>query len=159
MSDDKMKPALPGLELVFTIKADIDAPMSAGPAPHGERLHIPITGGQVSGPRLTGKILPGGSDWPLIAPDGTSRIEARYTILTDDGIPILVMNKGMRVSSLAVRDRMRAGEIIPPTDYYMRAAPVFDAPSGPHEWLNQNLFICSIAPQGRLIEIDVYRVT
>ena len=40
-----LDPVVPELEKVFTIRAEIDAPLSAGPAPHGERLHIPITGG------------------------------------------------------------------------------------------------------------------
>lgn len=153
------RPTTPGLEFVFAITAQIDAARSAGPAPHGERLHIPITGGTVAGPRLNGHILPGGSDWPLIAPDGTSHITARYTIAAEDGTPILVENRGLRVSSPAVRDRMRAGETVDPSEYYMRGAPVFDAPAGPHRWLAENLFVCSIAPRGRSILIDVYRVT
>ena len=150
---------VPALDPVFTIEAQIDAPRSAGPAPHGERLHVPITGGRVHGPRLNGVILPGGSDWPLIEPDGTSRIEAHYTIEAEDGTLIRVVNIGLRVSSDEVRQRMRNGETVPPSDYYMRGAPVFDAPSGPHRWLAQSLFVCSIAPQGRVITIDVFRVT
>ncbi|MAM63316.1 MAG: hypothetical protein CMH11_17685 [Maritimibacter sp.] len=151
-------PVTPSLELVFTIEAEIDPPRSAGPAPHGERLHIPIIGGRVHGPRLTGRVLPGGSDWPLIEPDGTSRIEARYTLEAEDGTLIYVVNKGMRVSSDTVRERLRAGESVAPSDFYMRAAPVFDAPDGPHRWLSESLFVTSLAPQGRRIVIDVYRV-
>lgn len=153
------RPVTPGLEHVFTIEAEIDRPRSAGPAPQGERLHIPITGGHVHGPRLTGRILPGGSDWPLIAPDGTSHIEARYTIEAEDGTLIYVVNKGLRVSSDAVRARLRAGEAVDPSEFYMRAAPVFDAPKGPHRWLAESLFVCSLAPNGNRIVIDVYRVT
>ncbi|MEC7764991.1 MAG: DUF3237 domain-containing protein [Pseudomonadota bacterium] len=152
-------PVAPGLAFAFTIEAEIDAPRSAGAGPHGERLHIPITGGRVSGPRLSGRLLPGGSDWPLIELDGTSRIEARYTIEAEDGTPIYVVNKGMRVSSDAVRERLRAGEAVEPSEFYMRAAPVFDAPTGPHRWLSEMLFVCSIAPAGRRILIDVYSVT
>lgn len=154
-----MDPAKPGLDYAFRIEAEIDAPRSAGPAPHGERLHIPITGGRVHGPRLTGRILPGGSDWPLIGPDGTSKIEAHYTIETEDGVLIRVENRGLRVSSDAVRKRLREGEVLDPSDYYMRAVPVFDAPEGPYRWLSQQIFVCSIAPRGRVICIDVYAVT
>lgn len=154
-----MKPVTPGLDFAFTIEAEIDAPLSSGTSPDGERLHIPITGGRVFGPRLTGRVLPGGSDWPVIAPDGTSRIEARYTIEAEDGTPIYVVNKGLRVSSDDVRTRLRSGETVDPSEFYMRAAPVFDAPSGPHRWLTERLFICSLAPMGRTIRIDVYIVT
>lgn len=154
-----MTPVTPGLELAFTIEADIDAPRSAGAAPEGERLHIPISGGRVFGPRLTGRVLPGGSDWPVIGPDGISRVDARYSIEAEDGTMIYVVNKGLRVSSDAVRDRMRAGETVDPSEFYMRGAPVFDAPSGPHRWLAETLFVCSLAPMGRRIRIDVYAVT
>ncbi len=152
-------PVRPALEPVFTIEAEIDTPRSAGAAPHGERLHIPITGGRVYGPRLSGRVLAGGSDWPLIEPDGTSRIEARYSIEAEDGTLIYVVNKGLRVSSDAVRARLRAGGAVAPDEYYMRAAPVFDAPQGPHRWLSEALFVCSIAPRGGVVVIDVYQVT
>lgn len=152
-------PVTPGLELVFRIEADIDTPRSGGTSPEGERLHIPIVGGRIHGPRLNGRVRPGGSDWPLIGPDGTSRIEARYTIEADDGTLIYVVNKGLRVSSPEVMARLRAGDTVAPGEFYMRAAPVFDAPSGPHRWLSESLFVSSIAPAGRTIVIDVYKVT
>lgn len=151
-------PTTPSLAFAFRIEAEIDAPQSAGPSPFGERLHIPITGGQVTGPRLQGTILPGGSDWPVVRPDGSSAIEARYTIRADDGTLIYVVNKGLRVSSADVQQRMRAGETVTPDQFYMRGAPVFDAPAGGHFWLTERLFTCSIAPQGRTIVIDVYSV-
>jgi hypothetical protein len=59
-------PVEPQLEYVFTITAEIERPRSAGLSPTGERLHIPIIGGTVTGPKLKGRILPGGSDWPII---------------------------------------------------------------------------------------------
>lgn len=151
-------PTTPALEKVFTIEAEVDAPRSAGPGPMGERLHIAITGGRVHGPRLSGRILPGGSDWPLIAPDGTSHIAAHYTVEAEDGTLIYVVNKGLRVSSAEVMARLRAAEPVSPDEYYMRAAPVFDVPDGPHQWLREALFVSSIAPKGRTIVIDVYRI-
>ena len=151
-------PVRPSLDHVFTIEADIDPPRSAGMGPHGERLHIPIIGGRIHGPRLNGRILPGGSDWPVIGPDGNSRIEAHYTIEADDGTLIYVVNKALRVSSPEVTARLRAGETVSPSAFYMRGAPVFDAPSGPHRWLSETLFVCSLLPRGRSIVIDVYKV-
>ncbi len=151
-------PTAPALDYVFTITAQIARPRSAGAGPGGERLHIPITGGTVTGPRLSGTVLPGGSDWPVITPDGHSRIEAHYTIEAADGTLIYVVNKGLRVSSDQVRTRLRAGEIVDPSDYYMRGAPVFDAPTGPHRWLSEGLFICTIAPQPDRVIIQVFAV-
>lgn len=152
-------PTEPGLEHVFTIEAEIDPPRSAGDSPFGERLHIPITGGRVHGPRLTGRILPGGSDWPVVGPDNISRIEAHYTIETDDGSLIYVINKAMRVSSPDVLKRLRAQEPVAPDEYYMRGTPVFDAPTGPHRWLSERIFVCSIAPSPKGVQITVFTVT
>lgn len=152
-------PPAPGLEYAFTIEAEIDRPRSAGPSPTGERLHIPITGGRVHGPRLEGRILPGGSDWPVIGADGVSRIEAHYTIETTDGTLIYVVNKAMRVSSPEVFANLRAGNPVSPDEYYMRGAPVFDAPTGPHRWLTERLFVCSIAPSPDAVQITVYAVS
>ena len=156
-----MTPVTPTLELVFTIVAEIAKPISGGRSQAGERLHIPILGGTVTGPRLNGTILPGGSDWPLIRPDGTSEIEATYTVVADDGTPILVKNSGLRVSAPEVLARLRAGEPVIPEEYYFRAAPRFDAPDGPHAWLRDRIFVASIAPDPKAgrIAIDVYAVS
>lgn len=152
------RPATPGLEYAFSIAAEIAPPRSSGRGLAGERLHVPILGGIVSGPRLSGRILPGGSDWPLIRPDGSSAIEAQYTIEADDGMLILVRNRGLRVSAPDVLARLRAGEPVDPADYYFRSAPEFDVPDGPHQWLRENLFVASLAPAGTRIAIDVYSV-
>lgn len=153
------RPVTPTLDFCFTIRAEIGDILSGGASRNGERLHIAITGGVVDGPRLTGRIAPGGSDWPLVRPDGVSRISATYTIIASDGIPILVRNEGLRVSSAEVLGRLRAGETVQPSEYYFRATPVFEAPDGVHGWLNETIFVASILPAGKQITVDVYRVS
>lgn len=154
-----LPPVAPGLAYAFTIRATIAPPLTGGRSPGGERLHIPIAGGSVTGPRLTGSILPGGSDWPLVRPDGTSEISAVYTIVAADGTPILVRNAGLRVSAPEVTRRLRAGEPVAPSEYYFRATPRFEAPDGPHAWLNDRIFVASLAPAAGSVTIDVYEVT
>ena len=56
-----MEPARPTLSFAFRINARIGTPQSGGMTLRGERLHIPISGGSVNGPRLSGSILAGGS--------------------------------------------------------------------------------------------------
>jgi hypothetical protein len=154
-----MRPAAPGLEYAFTIRAEIGRTLTAGPSRNGERLHIEIAGGRVEGPRLGGTIAPGGSDWPLLRPDGASRISACYTIVAFDGTPILVRNEGLRVSSANVLARLRAGEAVDPSEFYFRTTPVFEAPDGPHAWLNDAVFVASLCRSGGEVVVDVYRVT
>ena len=151
--------ATPALHYVFTITAKIGAPRSGGDGPIGERLHIPITEGDVVGPELSGTIAPGGSDWALLRCDGSSAISARYTIIAADGTPIQVINEGLRVSDPAVTARLRNGEAVDPSEFYFRSSPVFEAPHGSHDWLNNSVFVASLARRGPRVVIAVYRVT
>lgn len=146
----------PALEFVFEIRAQIDTVRRAGAGPMGERQHIAILGGTVTGPRLNGRILPGGSDWPLTRADGSSLIEAHYTVQAGDGTLIYVHNRGLRVSSAEVLERLRRGEAVPPHEMYFRSAPVFDAPDGPHGWLSQRLFVATLERAGDEMCIRVF---
>ncbi len=59
------------------------------------RRIIDILGGDFEG-RITGRLVPGGADWPLIQEDGFTDIDARYVLETDDGYLIYVTNIGIR---------------------------------------------------------------
>jgi hypothetical protein len=148
----------PPLEFVFTIEAEIGRPLRAGPGRQGERQHIPIVGGRVHGPRPSGRVLPGGSDWALTRRDGSTLIDAHYTIEADDGTPVYVHNRGLRVSSAEVRERLRRGDAVAPDEMYFRSAPVFDAPEGPHAWLSDHLFVATLARTGSTMCVDVFRL-
>jgi len=69
-----------------------------------------------------------------------------------------VVNRGMRVSGAEALARLRAGLPVAPGDIYMRGAPVFDVPDGPHQGLRERLFVCSIAPAAQAVRIAVYAV-
>ena len=148
-----------GLEFVFEITALIGVPLTGGAGRLGQRRIIPITGGTVRGPRLNGRVLPGGADYELIRPDGNSRLEAHYGIEAEDGTPIYIVNRGLYVAPASVTARLDAGEDVPPAEYYLRAAPVFDAPAGPHGWLSDHLFVstCRFTPEA--VTIRVFLVT
>ncbi|MFT6451159.1 MAG: hypothetical protein ACJA06_000640 [Halocynthiibacter sp.] len=152
------RPTPPSLSLAFTIRAQIAAPIGSGPSLGGTRLHIAITGGEITGPRLQGRVLPGGSDWPLLRADGATQIEALYSIEASDGTPIIVRNNGLRTSTPEIAAKMRTGELLDPSQYYFRSTPTFDAPDGPHQWLRETVFVASLAPAGREIIIDVFAV-
>src|SRR5437588_12231312 len=56
-----------------------------GAVPHGTRVIAPITRGSFEGPRLRGKVLPGGGDWTLSRSDAVLELGLRITLETDDG--------------------------------------------------------------------------
>src|SRR6185437_17009827 len=70
----------PALEFVFRLDVTVAAPLELGPTHLGRRRVIPITGGTITGPRLKGRVLPGGADWQVIRADGTAELDARYTL-------------------------------------------------------------------------------
>ena len=107
----------------------------------GRRRIIPITGGIVEGPGLTGTVIPGGADWQIVYTDATIDLTARYTIQATDGTLIGVVNRGLRRAAPDVLARLAAGEAVDPALVYFRTTPVFETPEGPHRWLSRSIFL------------------
>jgi hypothetical protein len=115
-------------------------PLQVGATPRGRRRVVPILGGSFEGPRLRGKVLPG-ADWQFERSDGVLEAEARYELQTDDGVIVSVVNRGFRRASPDVMRRLAALELVDPASYYFRTTPLFEAPAGPHAWLNESVFV------------------
>lgn len=151
-------PSPPSLSFAFTIDASIGPFAAQAAGPLGQRLHIPIVGGEVSGPALNGRIRAGGSDWALLRADGTTLIDAHYTIEAQDGTLIYVQSRGLRVSSDEVLARLQAGAPVADDEVYFRCAPTFEAPAGPHAWLNQRLFVATVRRTPTGVQLQVFQV-
>jgi hypothetical protein len=154
-----MQHPAPVLEFAFEAAVSVSPRFSLGQVHGGERRVIPITGGTVSGPRLTGTVVPGGADWQLVQPDGLIDLTARYTIAASDGTLIGVVNRGLRHGPPEVLARLAAGEAVDPGLIYFRTTPVFEAPAGPHAWLARHVFVATGErhPDGVLIRFFVVR--
>src|SRR6204780_923399 len=81
---------------VFTITAEVGEVTTAGDIGHGVRRIIPITGGEVRGADINGKVSAFGADFQIIRPNELIEVEAKYAFETDDGAVIYVENKGIR---------------------------------------------------------------
>jgi hypothetical protein len=150
----------PGLSFAFQLDVQLAPVQELGMVDGVRRRIIPITGGWVHGPRLQGEVLPGGADWQGVRPgDGLTRLQARYWLKAADGTVIGVENRGIRRAEAAVMQRLLAGEIVSPHDYYFRATPSFEVGEGPHRWLNESLFICVGARLPDKAIVRVYAVT
>jgi hypothetical protein len=147
------------LSHVFTAFVDIGAPLDLGTVATGRRRIIPITGGSVSGPRLTAEILPGGADWQIIRADGTAEVVARYTLQATDGTLISVVNKGLRRGPPEILARLAAGGTVDPSLYYFRTSPVFEVASGPHGWLADNIFVATGERHEKQVVIKVFMLS
>jgi hypothetical protein len=140
------------------VRADVEAPQVLGLTPFGERRIVPISGGEVDGPQLRGRILPGGADWQLVSGDGTATLEARYTVETDDGALVYVRNLGVRHGPAEVLERVRRGEAVDPAEYYFRSTPRFEAADPRYAWLNSIVAVASGARLANEVLLDVYAV-
>jgi hypothetical protein len=131
----------PELELAFEAVAEVAAPLDLGVTPMGHRRIIQITGGSFEGPGLKGRILPGGADWQILRTDGTAELDARYTLQTDQGGLIYVVNRGLRHGPPEVLRRIAAGETVDPRSYYFRSAAFFETSAPELQWLTKTIVI------------------
>jgi hypothetical protein len=116
-------------ELVMSLVVTCSNPIEMGPSKDGLREVWPIIGGKFEGPNIKGTVVPGGADYPLGRRDGVWEIDALYRLLTDDGVTIIIHNKGI----------WYAGE----GEKY-RLTPEFWAPEGKYDWLNKSIFLCTL---------------
>jgi hypothetical protein len=146
-------------EFVFEARVTVDKPLVVGDSAHGLRRIVPITGGTVNGPAFKGRVVPGGADWQFVRPDGVLEVLAKYTLQSDDGILILIENRGVRHAPPAVMERMTKGELVDPKEYYFRTSAQFEAPLGSkYEWLNRAVFIGVAERQPDAAVIRFYKV-
>jgi hypothetical protein len=148
----------PGLIWVFSLRGELGPPVEQGEIDGGLRRFIPVTGGNVYGPRMSGKVRPGGGDWQTVQPGGRTEVLARYFIEADDGTVIGVTNAGVRTATAEVIDRLTRGIEVPPDQYYFRTCPQFDVRDGPHAWLRRYLFVARGIRRPDHVIVDFYRV-
>jgi uncharacterized protein DUF3237 len=146
------------LDFAFTAEVIVAAPLELGATHLGRRRIIAITGGTINGPRLRGKVLPGGADWQLMRADGTAELEARYAIAAEDGALISVVNRGFRHGPPEVMRLLLAGERVDPGHYYFRCTPVFETAAPAHQWLTRTVFVASGARHPDRVELRFYAV-
>ncbi|MBO0763785.1 MAG: DUF3237 domain-containing protein [Hyphomicrobiaceae bacterium] len=148
----------PKLSHVFDIVAEVGPMRDLGAMPHGRRRMVPILGGTVRGPRLQAEVVPGGADWQYVRGDGIVELVARYAIRTQDGTGIAVTNRGLRRAAPEVMARLARGEAVDATLVYCRTVPQFEAPTGPHAWLNASLFVGDAVRLPDAVQVAVFEV-
>jgi len=127
----------PRFELLFKMSLEVDEPDKIGQTHAGNRRVIGVRGGVFEGPRLKGRVLPGGSDWIAVRRDGVLIQDVRIVLQTECGQNILMSYRGMRHGPEDVIEKVNGGEDPDPREYYFRTQPIFEAPDGEHDWLNK----------------------
>jgi hypothetical protein len=128
---------------LMTLQVFVAPPERLGAVPHGIRVIAPITSGSFEGPRLRGKVRPGGTDWTLLRPDGVLELDLRLTLETDDGALIYLTSFGLRHGPPEVLAALGRGESVDPSKYYFRTAPRFETSASQYAFLNRLIAISS----------------
>lgn len=145
-------------EPIFRVRCDVADILDLGAAPFGHRRVVNLLGGTVSGAKLNGRILPGGTDWQIMAADGAVDLHARYTLESDAGALIQVDSRGLRRGPPDVLARMANGEAVDPSLYYFRTAMRFETAHPSALWLNRILALANGAREKNAVTLDVYEV-
>ena len=148
----------PALRHFCTLEVEISPPMSVGSGRPGQRRIIPITGGRVSGPGISGRVIGVGADWQTVRPDGVADLSARYAFETDDGALIEILNEGYRHAPNEVNRRIAAGESVSPEAYYMRTTARLETGHPDYAWVNRTIFVGTGAKTATGVQIDLYAV-
>lgn len=126
---------------LMTLQVVVPPPLKLGAGPHGTRVIAPIPGGTFEGPRLRGRVLPGGGDWTLLRSDGVLELDLRITLETDDGALIYMSSSGIRHGPPEVLAALARGEPVDPSRYYFRTAIRFETSAAQYAFLNRLLAI------------------
>jgi hypothetical protein len=71
------------LEHILSYTGELaNPPEIIGPVPEGTRVNFYASGGEVTGPKVRGKVRPVGGDWMTVRKDGVAILDVRATFET-----------------------------------------------------------------------------
>lgn len=152
----ELKP--PALAYFCTLEVEIGPIRPFGIGRFGQRRIIPILGGRVHGPRVSGTILGIGADWQTVTHDGIADLDTRYAFETGDGAIVEIVNRGYRHGPPEVMQQLASGAPVPPESYYMRTYATLESGHPDYAWLNRMVFVGTGARNAALVQIDLYAV-
>lgn len=122
----------PTVEFVFEERVTLAPATVLGETAMGHRQYIPITGGTIAGPKLNGRVIPGGWDYQLRYDGGCGTLSADYFLEADDGTVIHILNESFSCGFGG------------PNGERSFFRPRFEAPEGPHDWLTRGTFVATL---------------
>jgi hypothetical protein len=121
--------AVPRVEFAFEERVTLAPAVVLGDTALGWRQYIPITGGTVAGPKLHGRVVPGGFDFQLTyTASHCTQLSADYFLEAEDGTAIHVFNEGL----------------VCPGGERGLFHPKLEAPKGTHEWMTRATFVATL---------------
>ena len=147
------------MEHICSFTATLKPPEVIGTVPEGLRLNIYITGGEVTGPKIRGKVLPVGGDWITIRSDGVAILDVRATIETHDAALIYVTYNGLTDFGESGYEKALNGEIAG-VSRPIRTNPRMVSSHPAYQWVNRAFYlgVGHSFPEGGKVAYDVYAV-
>ncbi|GAA2028145.1 DUF3237 domain-containing protein [Yaniella flava] len=158
---EPIEPAAPTLEYFGTLRIEVAEPVEVGRTHAGQRRVIPITGGTLTGPNVSGTILDAGADFQVIRSATESDLDARYVIELDDGARIFVTNMAYRTGAAEDITALAEGKEVPAERIYFRCAPRFevaDTEQTSWRWLESTVVVGSGRREPAAVIIDLWIV-
>jgi hypothetical protein len=131
--------------LVFEAEMKFERILDVGRTPYGNRQVVVVQGGAVSGPRLSGAVMPGALDFELKLSNGIVEVEQTLVLRTSDGSYIYGRTAGTGVDATDVRVVMD-----------------FEAPNaGSSAWLNSGKYVARrvLNAAAKVLSMRVYDVS
>jgi len=123
------------LEHIFSYTVTLNPPQRIGPVPEGIKANWYVAGGKGEGPKVNGKVLPGGGDWITIRSDGVGILDVRATIETQDAALIYTAYSG--VMDLGKDGYQKVLQGNPPAVIHLQSAPRYYTAHPEYQWLNR----------------------
>ncbi|KAI5292092.1 hypothetical protein KEM52_006631 [Ascosphaera acerosa] len=157
----------PHLEFVYRLEAEMDESGDYEiPKPNGGGTAwgvAPIAGGTVKGPGINAIVVPNsGADWAeeLFCDKVFYRLNARYTMKTDDGHYIIIEAHGIfRLGPGVPMDTTAPPELEHQDMVEYFSHLTFKAPQGPYNWMNNVVCVGVMQMVKNRVCIDCYRLT
>ena len=148
----------PRLELVCSYSATLTPPEIIGPVAEGIRVNFYVTGGELEGPGVKGKLRPVGGDWLTVRPDGVGVLDVKATIETDEGALIDVLYRGLGDLGPDGYQKFLRGDL--PATLPLRTSPILRSAHPSFNWLQREMFIGFGAVDFATLQVayDVYAV-
>lgn len=155
-----MSPSLPPPDLVHVcdLAVALGPVIELGAGRAGMRRIIPIVGGTVRGPEISGRLLDLGADWQTVHASGAADLNTRYALETHDGAIIEIVNLGSRHGPPEILARIAAGETVPADQYYMRTHARLETGAPRYAWVNDMLFVGTGARHADRVTISLFRL-
>ncbi|MDB5971298.1 MAG: hypothetical protein JWQ90_3748 [Hydrocarboniphaga sp.] len=123
------------LEHICSYRAQLNPPQVIGPLPGGIRVNFTILGGEITGPRIRGELMPVGADFFNLRSDGVGILDVRACIRTHDGALIDVAYQGVGDLGEDGHARFLRGEL--PPKLQLRTAPRMTTAHPGYLWVNR----------------------